>query len=146
MYAMATLSFPGKNDRMVNESRRALVKKKNDKIIKFHRQIHINIGVIIFGVILIYVIFHVFSFLTSKNITVYEVNEGTIAENQEYQALAIRQEQIVTAPVAGDIFYFTPDISRAGVRTRICSIDTTGEITDELTACLLYTSDAADEL
>ena len=119
---------------MVNESRRALVKKKNDKIIKFHRQIHINIGVIIFGVILIYVIFHVFSFLTSKNITVYEVNEGTIAENQEYQALAIRQEQIVTAPVAGDIFYFTPDISRAGVRTRICSIDTTGEITDELTA------------
>ena len=100
---MATLSFPGKNDRMVNESRRALVKKKNDKIIKFHRQIHINIGVIIFGVILIYVIFHVFSFLTSKNITVYEVNEGTIAENQEYQALAIRQEQIVTAPVAGDI-------------------------------------------
>ena len=110
------------------------MKKKNDKIIKFHRQIHINIGVIIFGVILIYVIFHVFSFLTSKNITVYEVNEGTIAENQEYQALAIRQEQIVTAPVAGDIFYFTPDISRAGVRTRICSIDTTGEITDELTA------------
>ena len=94
MYAMATLSFPGKNDRMVNESRRALVKKKNDKIIKFHRQIHINIGVIIFGVILIYVIFHVFSFLTSKNITVYEVNEGTIAENQEYQALAIRQEQM----------------------------------------------------
>lgn len=90
------------------------MKKKNDKIIKFHRQIHINIGVIIFGVILIYVIFHVFSFLTSKNITVYEVNEGTIAENQEYQALAIRQEQIVTAPVAGDIFYFTPDISRAG--------------------------------
>lgn len=108
------------------------MKKENDKIIKFHKPIHINIGIVIFGIILIYVIFHIFSYLTAPNVTIYEVNQGTIAANQDYQALAVRQETIVTAPAAGDIFYFTPDVSRAGVRTGICSIDTTGEINDRL--------------
>ena len=108
------------------------MKKRNDKIIKFQKQFHINIGVVIFGIILIYVIFHLFSYLTAKNITVYEVNQGTIAATQKYQALAIREEQVVNAPVAGDIFYFLSHVGRAGVRTSICSIDTTGEITDQL--------------
>ena len=108
------------------------MKKENDKIVKFQRQFHINIGVVIFGIMAIYMIFHVFSYLTAKNITVYEVNQGTIAANQDYQALAVRQESVVTAPASGNIFYFVPDVSRAGVKTGICSIDTTGGINEQL--------------
>lgn len=50
--------------------------KRNDNIIKFHKQIQINIGLIIFGIIFIYVLFHIFSYMTSDNITVYEVTGG----------------------------------------------------------------------
>lgn len=114
-------------------------------IIKFHKVPQVNIAVVIFGIMFVYVIFHIFSSLTAKDITVYEVNQGTIAANEEYQALALRQEEIVYAPIAGDIFYFAPNISRAGVRTSICSIDTEGTITKQL-ANSISESVAADDL
>ena len=80
--------------------------KKDNNIIKFHKQIQINIGLVIFGIIVLYVIFHIFSYLTSDSITVYEVTEGTIAKDTSYRALAIRQEEVMNAPTSGDIFYY----------------------------------------
>lgn len=106
--------------------------KRNDNIIKFHKQIQINIGLIIFGIIFIYVLFHIFSYMTSDNITVYEVQEGTIAQNYIYQALAIRQEQVVNADSSGDIFYYASNLDQVGVKSNIYSIDTSGEITRQL--------------
>ena len=47
--------------------------KRNDNIIKFHKQIQINIGLIIFGIIFIYVLFYIFSYMILDNIMVYEV-------------------------------------------------------------------------
>lgn len=106
--------------------------KNNNNIIKFHRQIQINIGFIIFGIIVLYVMFHIFSYLTSDSITVYEVTEGTIAKDTSYRALALRQEEVVTAPASGDIFYYAANFDQVGVRTNIYSIDTTGTITEKL--------------
>lgn len=106
--------------------------KSNDKIIKFHKQIQINVGLIIFGIIFIYVLFHVFSYITADNITVYEVKEGTIAQNYTYQALAIRQEQVVNAETDGAIFYYASNLDQVGVKSNIYSIDHSGEITKQL--------------
>ena len=77
--------------------------KRNDNIIKFHKQIQINIGLIIFGIIFIYVLFHIFSYMTSDNITVYEVQEGTIAQNYIYQALAVRSR--LSTRIVPEIFF-----------------------------------------
>ena len=96
--------------------------KRNDKIIKFHKQIQINVGLIIFGIIFIYVLFHVFSYITADNITVYEVKEGTIAQNYTYQALAIRQEQVVNAETDGAIFYYAANLDQVGVKYMIIII------------------------
>lgn len=106
--------------------------KKDNTIIKFHKQIQINIGLVIFGIIILYVLFHIFSYLTSDSLTVYEVTEGTIAKDTSYRALAIREEEVVTAPTSGDIFYYAANFDRVGVRTNIYSIDTTGKITEKL--------------
>lgn len=106
--------------------------KKDNNIIKFHKQIQINIGLVIFGIIVLYVIFHIFSYLTSDSITVYEVTEGTIAKDTSYRALAIRQEEVMNAPTSGDIFYYAANFDQVGVRTNIYSIDTTGTITAKL--------------
>ncbi len=106
--------------------------KKEKRVIKFHKQIQINIGLIIFGIIFIYVLFHVFSFITSDNITVYEVTEGTISKDTTYQALAIRQEENVQATTAGNIFYYAPNLDQVGVKTNIYSVESSGNITDKL--------------
>ena len=44
---------------------------KKDKIVKYHRNVHFNVGVIIFFIIIIYVVFNIFSYLTSSPIAEY---------------------------------------------------------------------------
>lgn len=109
-------------------------KKKNNEhnVIKFHRNIQLNVGLIICLLILIYVLFHLFSYFTSKNISIYEVNEGSITFDDKYTALAIRQEEVFPSDRDGSVYYFTGDRARVGLRSMICSIDSTGEITDLL--------------
>ena len=68
-------------------------------------------------------LFHVFSYITADNITVYEVKRGTIAQNYTYQALAIRQEQVVNAETDGAIFYYASNLDQVGVKSNIYSID-----------------------
>lgn len=110
------------------------MKKKPDNVIKFQKQIQINIGIVVFGIIFIYVIFHIFSYLTSDNVTIYEVTQGTIASNNEYRALAIRDESIYYSDTEGMVYYYAKNSGRVGVKSLIYSIDETGAITSEITS------------
>lgn len=108
--------------------------KKNEKIIKYRRPFHMNIGIVVFVIILIYVLFHAFTYFTTKHIRIYEVTQGTIAENHTYQGFIIRQEQVVTAPASGYLNYFAGDNSKTAWNNLVYSIDETGKIHDQLTA------------
>ncbi|MCR5467887.1 MAG: hypothetical protein K6F37_02910, partial [Lachnospiraceae bacterium] len=90
------------------------------------------IGVIIFAVILIYVLFYVYSYFTTEHTSVYEVVNGTIAINNSYKGLAIREEQLVTADYSGYVNYYISDSSKAGAGDLICSIDETGQIAGQI--------------
>ncbi len=100
----------------------------NSKVIRYPRRRHINIGVIIFLVILIYVCYHLFSWLTAVHIAVYEVEYGTIASNHTYQGLILRSETIVNADRSGALNYYLKEGSKASVKTLVCSVDETGSI------------------
>ena len=103
-----------------------------NNVVKFHKQIHVNIASIIFFIIFIYILFHVFTYLTTENITIYEVSQGTITSQDNYSALAIRQEQMFAADQDGAIYYFAPNKSRVGAKTLIYAIDKNGDIIDSL--------------
>lgn len=105
---------------------------EKNNIVKFHKQIHINIASIIFFIIFIYILFHVFTYLTTENITIYEVSQGTITSQDNYLALAIRQEQVFTADRDGSIYYFAPNKSRVGAKSMIYAIDKSGDIVASL--------------
>ena len=52
---------------------------KKNKVTKYPRSLNINIGMIIFAVILIYVVICVFIYFNSKHIVGYEVMEGSLS-------------------------------------------------------------------
>ncbi len=108
------------------------MKKKSSKVIKYRKPIKINIGMVIFGIILIYVIFNVFSYFTKKHIAVYEVSQGTIATNHTYRGLIVRSEQVVTAERDGYVTYFLKDGSKAGAKTPVYSLDATGDVSSQI--------------
>ena len=107
-------------------------KKKDDKIIKYPKQYHISIGFITIGVMFIYMFYHLLTYLTAANITVYEVSQGSISSNLEYNALAIRQEQIVNAEVSGDLLYLAENYTKVGSKSQVYAVDLSGEILSSL--------------
>lgn len=108
------------------------MKKKNGKVVKYRRPLKINIGMIVFGIILLYLIFNVFFYLTKKHISVYEVQQGTIVTNHTYRGLIVRSEEIVTSASNGYVNYYLQDASKAGVKTPVYSLDSAGTVSSQI--------------
>lgn len=107
--------------------------KKNNKIVRYPKTLNINIGVIFFALIFIYLIFNVYIYLTAKHVSYYEVDEGSIRIQTTYTGLALREEQLVYAAESGYVNYYLKDNSRAKCGSLICSVDENGDISGEIT-------------
>ena len=68
--------------------------EKSKKVIKYRQPKNFNIGIVIFAIIIIYVIFNVISYFSSSSIAEYEVQQGTIAANYVYKGFVLRDEQV----------------------------------------------------
>ncbi len=101
---------------------------KNKKIVRYRRTFNGNIGVIIFIFIFIYIVYNVFSYATATHISVYEVEQGTMAENNIYRGLILRDEQVYDSPYSGMLNCYVRETSRVGVGDLICSIDENGAV------------------
>ncbi|MCM1282241.1 MAG: hypothetical protein NC180_11805 [Muribaculaceae bacterium] len=106
---------------------------ENRKVVRISRFRSLNVGVVIFIIIIIYVIFNIFAYLTSETIAEYEVGQGTIAANHVYHALALRDETVVYAGQSGYINYYMKNGSKASVNDVVYSIDTTGDVSKQIT-------------
>ena len=108
--------------------------EKQDNVITFRGTSQFRIGIVICGIIFVYVLFRLLSYLTSENITVYEVKDGTIVTDHSYRALILRQEELVHADMDGYVYYFATSGGRVGVRSLIYAVDETGSIVNDLLA------------
>ena len=107
--------------------------KKNTKIVKYPKTLNINIGVIFFALIFVYLLFNVYTYLTAKHVSYYEVDEGSIRIQTSYTGLALREEQLVYAGENGYVNYYLKDNSRAKSGSLICSVDENGTIANQIT-------------
>ncbi len=81
-------------------------KTNSISINKYKTKREMNIGIIIFTVIFIYLIVTVVMFAFQKKISVYEVREGNILRDNSYTGLAIRHETVVNSEKDGYVHYF----------------------------------------
>ena len=86
--------------------------EKESNILEFKKKKQLNIGIIIFGIIFIYLIATIIMYITAPHITVYEVRQGSILKDNAYTGLAIRDEIVVEATESGYINYFAQDNSK----------------------------------
>lgn len=111
-----------------------MAKKAETNIVKYQKSHHLSIGFIIMSVMSIYIAYHMFTYLTASNLTIYEVTAGSISSNHEYNALCIREEEIVSTTSSGDIVYMVPNLTRVGAKTSIYAVDETGNVTSQMKA------------
>ena len=103
--------------------RSRLVKKKTTNVTAFRRKKwNLNIGVVIFGVVFIYLVITVLLYLTGSHVTAYEVREGSILKDNAYTGLIIRSETVILAEAEGYVNYFAPEGSKVGAKTYVYSV------------------------
>lgn len=102
----------------------------HSKITKYRRPINLNIGMVVFAVILIYVVMCVIIYFRTDHIVRYSVQEGSLTSNSIYRGIALRQETVVTGQDAGYVNYFAREGERTAVDDLIYTVDETGRLSD----------------
>lgn len=101
---------------------------KKKKIVRYKKPLNINVGMIIFAVIFVYLSFSVYTYLRRDRVQFFEVTEGSIVNDRAYTGMIFRDETVYTAPQSGNINYYIREGKRAAAGSRIYSLDETGEL------------------
>lgn len=106
----------------------------SNKISKYRRPVNLNIGMVVFAVILVYVVMCVIMYFRTEHIVRYSVQEGSLTSNSIYRGIALRQEKVVTGQDAGYVNYFAREGERTAVGDLIYTVDETGRLSDYIKA------------
>lgn len=105
-------------------------RKKRDikDLARYRHPLNINVGMIIFAIIFVYMTFSVYTYVKKEKVQFYEVIEGDIVTDYGYAGIIVREETVQYADRAGYIHYYVREGKRAAVGARIYSIDETGSL------------------
>ena len=109
-------------------------KNKQNDIIIMPRKINLNIGLIIFGIIFVYLIILVVLYAKEKHIIGYEVTTGSLTVSNVYEGIAIRQETSVSSNNSGYVNYFAREGSHVACGDLVYTVDQSGSIADMISS------------
>jgi hypothetical protein len=99
-----------------------------NKVVKFKKRRGINIGIIVFLILFLYVAINVYIYLTKDQLSIYEVHEGTTAVDNKITGIILREEKLVYSKSAGYISYFQREGTKVAKDSSIYSVDENGQI------------------
>ena len=108
--------------------------RRNGRVVKYKKKRNINVGIVIFAIIFIYMVSYIIMYISRDKITIYEVVYGKNAEssNKTYTALLLRDETVYTSPNSGYLNLFVREGEKTSVGKTVFSIDESGRIKDLL--------------
>lgn len=109
-----------------------MASNSNNKIIKYRKPLNLNIGMLIFAVIAIYVMICVLLYMRSNPVSGYEVKVGSLSVNNVYEGVVIREEQVVTANEAGYVNYYARESEKVACGDLVYTVDGNGKLKDLL--------------
>lgn len=95
---------------------------QDTKILKFKKKRQLNIGIIIFGIIFIYLLATIVMYIMKPNVTIHEVREGSLVKDHSYTGLAIRDEIVVYSNGSGYVNYFVAENSKVRVGSKVYTL------------------------
>ena len=105
-------------------------------LFKIRKIFGLNIGTMLFGCLLIYMLFSAVLYLTSTNIESYLVISGPLSRNETYTGLALREESVYQAETGGYVSYYAREGNKINANGVVYGISSTAptENTEELSA------------
>lgn len=106
--------------------------RQEQRSLGYPKALNLNLGKLIFIIILVYILFAFVSYFRSKHIVVYEVKDGSLSADDTYKGIAIRQEKIEKSADSGYVNYFASEGGRVAVGNLVYTIDENGGLMDLL--------------
>ncbi len=117
---------------------------KVTKIRKYRRPLNINIGMVIFAAIFLYVCICISMYFKDNHIRPYEVREGSLSAENLYTGIIIRDESVIKAESSGYINYYAREGERVAVGNLVYTVDETGRLSDYINSEELGTNVLSD--
>ena len=90
---------------------------------KLRKIFGLNIGTVMFGAILIYMIFSVILYLTASHMESYQVPSGPLSMNETYTGLSIMTENVVQADAGGYVTYYAREGTKINANGAVYSLN-----------------------
>ena len=103
---------------------------KNQKISRFAKPITFNPGVLVFLVIFVYIIIMIVSYFRQSHITPYEVKLGSLAINNTYDGVILRDETVISSDFSGYINYYARESEKVNAYSMVYTVDSTGKLAE----------------
>lgn len=89
---------------------------------------HLNLGIVVFAIILVYLAGYTVTYLLRPKLAVYQVAASNISDNIEATGVAIREEKVVNAAHSGYVNYYIKNGSRVSKNGVVYAVDKTGQV------------------
>ena len=107
--------------------------RNKSKVIRYRKPLNFNIGIVIFLVFFLYLVYNVGSYMLKDRKQIYEVGQvDTVVKDNTYDGLILRSEEVNHTTNAGYINLYVRENSRASAGETVYSIDETGSYTQML--------------
>ncbi len=107
-------------------------RRRRSKIVSVRGKRPINIDIVFFGAVAVYICVICYMAMSSEHIAGYEVNTGSLSVNHTYTGFAVREERVCTADTTGYVSYYAREGERVSGSSLIYTIDEKGEINAQI--------------
>ena len=91
----------------------------------YKRKWNFNIGVFLFGAIFLYLMATIIIYATSRNVSVYEVRQGSIIRDPAFTGFVLRNEEAIPAETMGYLNYYVVDKGKVALGSKVYALSPT---------------------
>lgn len=105
---------------------------KNNNIVRYKKPLHLNVGMISFLIIFVYIAIICIMYFQKERISIYEVVEKSIADDNTCKGIILRNEKLVKTNKAGYINYYFGDGEKISKNDTVYTLDENGDLYEML--------------
>ena len=108
-------------------------RRKNQKVVKMKRRQSYFMGIFL-CVFAVYLVVLFVQSLTREHVSIYEVTQKQLADNENLRGIILRDEEVVTTNQSGYLNYYVGEGSRLATTSTVYSINESGSAAQEAEA------------
>lgn len=107
-------------------------RNNNNNILRYKKPLRLNVGMIAFAIIFIYVIIICIMYFQKERVSIYEVVETSIADDNTCKGIILRNEKIIKTDKAGYVSYYFGEGERIAKDSTVYTLDENGDLYEML--------------